>query len=81
MKPVDEKSNTVIDSSKQINEKILILKLVVMLEYQNIIMFLQKVILQIGQKNFLVLKKLKTLCCGHTLLMILTGKKLLECFT
>ena len=28
-----------------------------------------------------VLKKLNTLCCGHMLLVILTVKEFLECFT
>ena len=50
----------------------------ILLDYQNIKTFLQKVALQIGMKMFLWLKKLKILCCGHMLLMILTEKKLLE---
>ena len=49
--------------------KILNLKLVILLEYQNIKTFLQKAMFQIGLKKFLWLKKLKTLCCGHILLM------------
>ena len=36
---------------------------------------------QIGLKKFLLLKKLKTLCRGHLLLVILKAKKLLERFT
>ena len=59
MKPVDVKSNTYIESSKEINNKDTILKLVILLEYQNIKIFLQKFPLQIGQKNFLLLKKIK----------------------
>ena len=51
--------------------KILNLKLVILLEYQNIKRFLQKAIFQVGLKKFLLLKKLKALCCGHTLLVIL----------
>ena len=43
-------------------------------------MFLQKVTLQIGPRKSLGLKKLRILCCGNMLLMILTGKKLSELF-
>ena len=42
MKPIDAKTNTCIDSSKEIMIEILNLKLVVLLEYQNIKVFLQK---------------------------------------
>ena len=62
MKPVDVKSSTYIDFIKENNEedplikkivkKILNLKLVILLEYQNIKMFLQKVTLQIGLEKF-----------------------------
>ena len=39
------------------------------------------VTLQIGQKEeAFVIKKVKKLFCGHLLLVILMGKKLLECF-
>ena len=47
-------------------EKILNLKLVAMLEFQIIKAFLLKDILQIGQKKFLLLIKLKILFLGHT---------------
>ena len=47
-------------------KKILNLKLVTMLEFQNIKTFLLKDILQIGQKNFLLLAKLKIQILGHT---------------
>ena len=53
MKPVDAKSNTFIDSSKEIMIKIRNLNLVIMLEYQNIKMFVQKVTLEIGLKKLL----------------------------
>ena len=53
VKPVDVKSNIYIYSSKELIIKILNLKLVVLLEYQNIEIFLQKVTLQIGLKKFL----------------------------
>ena len=42
MKHVDVKTNTYIDSIKEIKKKILTLKLVILLEYQNITIFLQK---------------------------------------
>ena len=74
MKPVD-----VMTLVKKLIIKILNLKLVILLEYQNIKIFLKKVTLQIGLK-FLWLKKLKILCHGHTLLVILTKKKLLGHF-
>ena len=71
MKPVDVKSKTYIDSSKEINDKDIDLKLVILLEYQNIKIFLQKVRLQIGLKKLLWLKKLKMQHHRHMLLMIL----------
>ena len=54
MKLVDEKSNTYINSSQKIMMKILNLKLVILLEYQNIKTFLQKLIFQIGLRKFLL---------------------------
>ena len=46
MKPVDVKSNTYINSSKEINNKeINNLKFLILLEYKNIKIFLQKVTL------------------------------------
>ena len=53
MKPVHENSNTYIDSTKKLMRKILNSKLVILLEYQNVKIFLQKVIFQIGLKKFL----------------------------
>ena len=81
MKPADVKSNTYISSSKKVIIKILNLKLVILLKYQNIKIFLQKVTLQIGLKKFLWLKKLKALYCGHMLFVIVMETKLLERFT
>ena len=60
--------------------KILNLKLVILLEYQNIKTFLRKARFRIGVKKFLWLKKLKTLYCGHVLLVILKAKNLLKLF-
>ena len=53
----------------------------ILLEYQNIKILLQKVALQVFLKTFLWLKKLKILCRGYMLLMILTEKKSLEHFS
>ena len=53
MKPSDVKSNANIDSSQKINHKNLNLKLVILLEYQNITIFRQMVTLQIDLKTFL----------------------------
>ena len=53
MKPADMKSNTCINSSKEIKAKILNLKLVILLEYQNIKTYLQKAMFQIVLKKFL----------------------------
>ena len=48
----------------------------IMLEYQNIKMFLQKDMFQIGLK-FSWLKKLNILHCGHMLIMILKEKAMI----
>ena len=65
---------------KKLKIKIKNLLLVIMLEYQNIKIFLQKVTLQIGLKKFFWLKNLKILFLRHMLSLILIEKKLLECF-
>ena len=69
MKPVDVKSSTYIDSSKEINEKDPKFKQnkKILLEYQNIKTFLQIGMFKIGLKKFV--------------LVILQAKKLLERFT
>ena len=53
MRPLDVKSSTYINSSEEINDEDPNLKLVVLLEYQNIKTFLQKAMFQISQKKFL----------------------------
>ena len=53
IKPVDVKSSTYIDSSKENNNKIVNLKLVALLEYQNIKIFLKKFTFQIDLESFL----------------------------
>ena len=81
MKPVDVKSNTYIDSSKEINDKdpkFKIGDIVRISKYKNI---LQKAMFQIGLKKFLLLQKLKILFGGHMLLVILKANKFLEPFT
>ena len=52
MKPFDVKSSIYMTLVKKIMKEILNLKLVMLLEYENIKIFLQKVALQIGLKKF-----------------------------
>ena len=61
--------------------KILNLKLVILLECQNIRTFMQNDVSQIGLKKYLWLQNAKTLFHGHILLVILKAKKFLERFT
>ena len=75
MNPVDVKSSTYINCSKEINDEDL--KLVISLEYQNTKTILQKAMFQIGLKKFLWLKKLKTLCRGHYVVDDLKGEEIL----
>ena len=80
MKPVDVKSNTYIDSSKEIDDKDFKFKvsdIVRISKYKNIF---AKGYANWSEEVF-VIKKLKTLCRGHMLLVILKAKKLLERFT
>ena len=55
LKPVDVKSNTYINSSKEINDEN---PKFILLEYQNIKTFLWNTIFQIGLKKFLLLQNL-----------------------
>ena len=74
-KPVDIKSNTHINSSKQkfkVGDHIRILK------YKNI--FAKGYVLN-WSEEFFVIRKVKTLCRGHMLLVILMEKKCFERFT
>ena len=52
-----------------------------MQKYQSMKTNLQKVTVQIGLKNFMLLKKLKILYCGNMLLVISMVKKLWKSFT
>ena len=81
MKPVDKKPSTYIDSSKEINDKVAKFKIgdiVRISKYKNI--FAKGYVPNWSGKIF-VIKKLKTLCCGHMLLVILKAKKFLERLT
>ena len=69
MKPTDVTDNSYANKMKILIKKILNLKLVTMLEFQNIKTFLLKDILQIGQKKFLLLTKLKVQFLGLMLLV------------
>ena len=56
------------------------LKLVILLEYQKIKIFLQKVTLQIGLKNFLVVKKVKNNVPWTYVISDLIGEEIVETF-
>ena len=79
MKPVDVKWSTYIEFNKEIIRKVLNSKLVIMQEYQNTKIFLQKTMFQISLKKFLWLKKLKILFHGH-MLVILMEKEIVGTF-
>ena len=69
IKPIDVMDDSYAEYNEDFNKKILNLKLATMLEFQNIKTFLLKDILQIGQKKFLLLLKLKIQFLGHILLV------------
>ena len=80
MKPTDVKDNTYIYVGEEVNDndpKFKVGDHVRISKFKNILL---KVILQIGLKKFLLLKKLKIQLHGHMSLMILMVKKLLEHF-
>ena len=81
MKTVDAKSNTYIDSSKEINDKdpkFKISDFVRISKYKNI--FANVFTLNYSEEVF-VIKKVKKLCQGHMLLMIFMEKNFFERFT
>ena len=80
MKLVGVKSNTYVLVKKLIM-KIQNLKLVILIEYQNIKIFSQRTMFQTDLKKFLLIEKLKIQFHGHMLFVILKAKKLLERFT
>ena len=77
IKSIDLKSSTHIDFGKESNEKGPKFNF----NYLNIKAFLQRVTFQISLKKFLWFKKLRILCRGQILVVILMMKKLFKCFT
>ena len=69
MKPSDVTSDSYAEYSKDSNEKIPSLRLVIMSGYQNTKTFLLMDPLKICQKKFLLLAKIKTLLCGIVFLV------------
>ena len=81
MKPVDVKSNTYVNSNKEINDedpKFKIGDIVRISRYKNIF---AKGYTPIWSEEVFVIKNVKILCRGHMSLMMLTRKKSLELFT
>ena len=68
MKPIEVTCNSYAECSEDSNKKILSLKLMIVLEFQNTKIFLLKDTLQIGQK-FLLSVSLKIQFCGLMLLV------------
>ena len=81
MKPVDVKSNTYINSTKETNDEYPKFKIGGIVRISKFKSIFAKCLFQIGLKKFLLLQKLKALCRGHMLLVISMEKKLLEYFT
>ena len=73
MTPADVKSAHILSLVKELIIRSLDLKLVIL--YQNIKKFLKKAMFQIVLKRFLWLKKIKTLCRGHMLVILKTNQK------
>ena len=69
MKPIDVTDDSYAEYNEYFNKKILNLKLVTMLEFQNTKTFLLKDTLQIRRKRFLSLVKLKIQFCELMLLV------------
>ena len=67
MKPYGVNQAHILTLIKKLIIKILNVKLVVLLEYQNMKTFLQKAMFQIDLKKFLLQQKLKILFYGHIL--------------
>ena len=70
MEPIDVTSDSYTEYNEDSNKKDFNLKLAIMLGFQNTKTFLLKDTLQIGQKKFLLLVKIKKEFPGHMLLMI-----------
>ena len=71
MKPIDLKSSTHINSSKEVNDKDPQFEIGDIVRISKYKKFSQKVMFDTGLKKCLWLKKLETLCKGHVLLVIL----------
>ena len=80
MKLVDTKSTHILPLVKKLMMKIRNLKLVILLEYQNIEIFLQKVTLQIGLKKIFVIKKVKNTVPWIYIISDLNGKEIVGTF-
>ena len=78
MKPFGVKTNTYINSSKEINDKDPKFKIG---HTVRISKYKKKFVKVYVLKKLFLLKKLKTFCCGHMLFLILTEKKLLQFYT
>ena len=81
MKPVNAKSSTYINSSKESNDKDPKFKIGHIVRISKYKSIFAKGYVPIRSEKVLWLKKLKTLRCGDMLLVILKAKKLLERFT
>ena len=77
MNPVDVNQAHILTLVKTLMMKILNLRFLILVEYQN----MKTSMFQIALKKFSLLKMLKTLSRGHMLLAILKAKKSLEHFT
>ena len=80
MEPIDVTSDSYTEYNEDSNKKDFNLKLAIMLGFQNTKTFLLKDTLQIGQKKFLLLVKIKKEFPGHMLLMIWKVNQLLHTF-
>ena len=80
MKLADLQSSTYIEFYEKTIRKVLDLKLAIMLEYQNIKGFLQKVMLQIGLKKLFVIKKIKSTVPWTYVISDLTGEEIVGKF-
>ena len=81
MKPIDLKSYTYIDSDKEINDNDLKRKIGDIVRITKYKTVFAKGYTPNWSKEVFVIKKLKILCRGHMLLMILMENNLLQCFT
>ena len=80
MKPTNVTDDSFTEYNEKSNKKVLNLKLVIMLVFLSIKIFLLKDTLLIGQRRSFLLIKLKIQFLGLILLVILIAKKLMEVF-